>query len=211
MGSAAGDQIKVRAKVGANAVGDGYLVSQKGTKKFKVNVGGDIGICTLVDKDSPDLLDDEMIINVLSDGEVWRRATKLYNRTAIVAGQQIPWNFSSSLVDGAVQMPDEAAIAAVIIPGVIAGTLSVTAPATVTMTITPTSSPSGTITDFTYQWQRSDNGGVDWTNVGTDSNTFTTPATTVLDDNDDQYKVTVGSAGSFADSVDSAAVTLAIS
>ena len=37
-GSGAGNQIKVRAKIGANAEGDGRIVSQRGTRKFKVTV-----------------------------------------------------------------------------------------------------------------------------------------------------------------------------
>jgi len=51
------------------------------------------------------------------------------------------------------------------------------------------------ITDGTisYQWQRSDNFGASWTNVGTDSNTYTTPVLSVANDSGDRYRCVLSS------------------
>ena len=59
------------------------------------------------------------------------------------------------------------------------------------------------ITDgtITYQWQRSDNSGVSWNNVGTNSNSYTTPVLSVANDNGDRYRCILSSNN--ADSVTS--------
>jgi hypothetical protein len=44
---------------------------------------------------------------------------------------------------------------------------------------------------ISYQWQRSDNGGISWTNVGTNQNSYTTPATVASSDNGDLYRCIV--------------------
>ena len=76
-GSGAGNQIKVRAKIGANAEGDGVIVSQRGSKKFKVTVGANTGDCFLVDKADGALGANEMSITVLTDAGQLVRATKI--------------------------------------------------------------------------------------------------------------------------------------
>ena len=57
-----GHEIKITAKVGSNATGDGYIIKQRGSKTFKVDVAGNVGICKLVDKADNDLLAGEMNI-----------------------------------------------------------------------------------------------------------------------------------------------------
>jgi len=110
-GSGAGNQIKVRAKIGSNAEGDGFIISQRSTNRFKVTVGANTGICRLVNKDTGSLAANEMIVNFLSDDGVLVQATKLYNRTVIVEGgtpnaTKVKWNFTTSNTDGAVQVAD---------------------------------------------------------------------------------------------------------
>jgi hypothetical protein len=41
-----------------------------------------------------------------------------------------------------------------------------------------------------YQWQRSDNNGGNWSNVGTSQNSYTTGFVTIASDNNDLYRVT---------------------
>jgi len=83
-GEGAGNQLKVRAKVGANAEGDGFIVRQRSTKRFEVNVAGNIGVCKLVNKSNGELTSNEMIVNVMLDNGTLAQVTKLFNRTAIV-------------------------------------------------------------------------------------------------------------------------------
>lgn len=83
---------------------------------------------------------------------------------------------------------------------------SVTAPATATFTVTASATNGGTLS---YQWQRLDVGATGWVNVGTNSNSFTTAATSVANDNGDKYRVIV-SATLGATSVTSNQVTLTV-
>lgn len=61
---------------------------------------------------------------------------------------------------------------------------------------------------ITYQWQRSDDSGSTWNNVGTDSNTYTTPTLSVASDNGDRYRCVLSSIN--ADSVTSNQATLTV-
>lgn len=106
-GSGPGNQIKVRAKVGANAEGDGFIVKQKGTKRFVVTVGANTGTCKLVNKDTGSLGANEMIINVINDSGQIVQVTKLFNRVAIIEDSvKVRWNFEANLSDGSIQIID---------------------------------------------------------------------------------------------------------
>ena len=61
---------------------------------------------------------------------------------------------------------------------------SVTAPETATFTVTASVTGGDTIS---YQWQKQDGGSGSWSNVGTNSNSFTTDATDAAD-NGDKYR-----------------------
>lgn len=63
-------------------------------------------------------------------------------------------------------------------------TQSVTAPETATFTVTASVTGGDTIS---YQWQKQEGGSGSWSNVGTDSNSFTTNATDSAD-NGDKYR-----------------------
>ena len=101
-----GHEIKVTAKVPGKSVGAGFIVRQRGTRKFLVEVGGKQAVCQLVDKAKNQLADGEMIITVLTDGNTLVNVTKLTNRAAIVNGQKVQWNFAASQEDAAVQVPE---------------------------------------------------------------------------------------------------------
>ena len=62
---------------------------------------------------------------------------------------------------------------------------SVTAPETATFTVTASVTGGDTIS---YQWQKQEGGSGSWSNVGTNSNSFTTGATSVGADNGDKYR-----------------------
>lgn len=206
-GSGSGNQIKVRAKIGTNAEGDGYIVSQRSTNKFKVTVGANTGICRVVNKSSGELLDDEMIINVLTDAGTFEQVTKLYNRVAIVEGnRKVRWTFDASAVDEAVQVPD--------VEDTIEQTITIdTQPVDVSVlegeTATFTVAASG-VGDLRYAWEISADLGSTWDSVGVTTATLTIADTTVLDNNDTQYRVVVSSASGAAPSVTSDAVTLTV-
>lgn len=63
---------------------------------------------------------------------------------------------------------------------------------------------------LSYQWQKSDDTGTTWSNiVGATSDSYTTGALTVADDNADQYRVVVSATGE-ATPVESSAATLTV-
>lgn len=83
---------------------------------------------------------------------------------------------------------------------------TVVEPATGSFSVTATRTGTGTLT---YQWQKQEGGVGTWSNiVGATSNTYTTGATTVADDNGDKFRVVVSLTG--ADAVTSNAATLTV-
>ena len=211
-GSGSGDQIKVRAKIGSNSEGNGFIVRQRGTNRFTVTVGSNTGVCTLVNKNTGSLAADEMIVNVATDAGVWRQATKLYNRVAIVEGnEKIAWNFATSNSDGAVQVADVEGsnLLTITISSQPAGvTANVTANANVTATFSVTASGVG---DLAYQWQKQESGAGAWASVnGATSSSLTLSGLAIVDDNTDQYRVVVSSTSGAANSVTSNAAVLTV-
>jgi hypothetical protein len=208
-GKGTGNQLKTKFKVGGTEY-EGYIVSQRATRKFRVRSMNDAvtAICTLVDKTPGELANGDMVVVVRLDNGTTGRATKIYNRVAIVNGVKVPWNFSSSTTDGAVQVAD--ADATGLTPDISIGTqpqnTSVVEPATATFTVVATATPTATLT---YQWQVSEDEGDTWTNIsGATSASYTTTATTVEDDNGKEFRVVVSAVG--AVSVTSNAATLTV-
>lgn len=208
-GSGVGNQLKVRAKIGTNVEGDGIIVSQRGSKKYKVVVNGDIGDCYLVDKADNTLAADEMTVTVQTDAGELKRATKIYSRVAIVDGVKVPWNFSTSTTDSAVQAPEVEnleLVTPVITLGVLSPSVSVVAGETATFTVVATLSNTGTLG---YQWQRAEPGTSTYVNIaGATGASYTTGVTTVAADNGAKYRVVVSATG--ATSKTSAARTLTV-
>jgi len=61
----AGLQIQARVKIAGQAEADGFIVRQKGSRKYLVqDAATNIGICTLVDGASGSLADGEMIVEI---------------------------------------------------------------------------------------------------------------------------------------------------
>jgi hypothetical protein len=216
-GSGPGNQIKIRAKIGSNAEGDGFIVRQKGTNKFIVTVGDNTGVCRVANKDSGTLEANEMIINVLTDAGIYVQATKLYNRVAIIEGNtKIKWNFAADLTDGSVQVID-----------VEGPTLAFsTQPSSLTrdlgdqdtgtgfsFTAVATGVPAASIT---YTWQLSTDGGSTWTTInngGVYSGATTTTLTVASTDYEwdgYQYRAVATSAGVSGSPLASTAAVLTV-
>jgi hypothetical protein len=211
-GVAGSANIKVRAKIGNNDEGEGFIVSQRGTRKFRVTVGSNTGICTLVNKSTGALGANEMIINVTTDAGNTVQVTKLYNRLAqIEAGTEnvtkVRWNFSSSTTDGAVQVEDAKAVITIgTQPANVTVDLSDSETDTATFTVVATVLPSRTLS---YQWQKQEAGAGDWANInGATGASYTTGELTVAADNTDRYRVIVSATD--ADSVTSNSATLTV-
>jgi hypothetical protein len=207
-GSGAGNQIKVRAKIGANAEGDGVIVSQRGSKKFKVTVDENTGDCFLVDKADAALGANEMTITVLTDAGQLVRAKKISaHRVTTSNGVSVPWNFSDSASDDAVQMEEvedgvaDPVITIVVQPSSI--TVDQGDPATflvessVTQGLTPT-----------YQWESFD--GLAWNSiVGETSDTLVVDSADVaLYVDGTQFRVVVSATGAADVTSDAATLTI---
>ena len=206
-GSGAGNQIRVRAKVGANAEGDGVIVSQRGSKKFKVTVGANTGDCFLVDKADGTLAANEMSMTVLTDDGVLRRVTKIAAHRVTTSAGSFAWNFDASTADGKVQIEEvEGGVAAPVLTittqpvdltvSEAVGLGEFTVVATVTQGLTPT-----------YQWQE-DLAGT-WTDMaGETAASLELTGLTVLADDGRSFRVVVSATG--AADVTSDAVTLTV-
>lgn len=210
-GSGVGNQIKVRAKIGANAEGDGFIVRQKGTNKFIVTVGANTGVCRVVNKNSGSLDNNEMIINVLTDAGTYVQATKLYNRVAITEGNtKIKWNFAADLEDGSVQVLDVEGPTLVIKTQPTSKTVTKGANTTFTVSVTGVATAS-----LSYQWQYNDGQG--WVNfdqqggiyTGWDTKTLSIAAAPSAIDGY-QFRVVVSAAGAANSPITSAEATLTV-
>ena len=80
-----GTSIRVEAYVDGAAVDDAYIVSQKGTNKFKVSdkAGDNTATCRLVNKATASLAEGEMVIFGSNGSGNRIPLKKLFNRTAV--------------------------------------------------------------------------------------------------------------------------------
>lgn len=190
--------LKVQAKIGSAAAGPGFIVRQRGSKRFEVTVGGNTGICVLVDKAIADLAAGEMTLNARNTGGNLKQIVKISaHKATLDDGTVVAWDFAAA-TGGKVEMEEEADTFSnsVITISAQPTSATVTAPATVTYSVVASVAPTGTLT---YQWRR--NG----TNIsGATSASYTTPATTQGETG--SYTVVVSSAG--ATPVTSNAATL---
>lgn len=117
--TAAGNEIKVNFHNGAG-VKEGYIVKQKGSKRFvceEIETAGTF-TCTLTTGKLPAALSaGEMIISFkMDDGETYGVSKIAGRKVTLVAptatgsnaydGQSVPWNFSTSTTDGAAQVEE---------------------------------------------------------------------------------------------------------
>lgn len=117
--TAGGNEIKVNFHNGT-AVKEGYIVKQKGSKRFvceEIETAG-LFTCTLKTGVLPASLSaGEMAISFkMDDGETYGVSKIAGRKATLVApsgtganaydGKSVPWNFSTSLVDGAAQVEE---------------------------------------------------------------------------------------------------------
>lgn len=163
-GTGAGNQIKIRAKIGTNAEGDGFIVKQIATSRYLVNVAGNTGICRAVYKASGTLVAGDMIIQVKDAALNLRTARKVKAHTLVLDdGTVAKWSFAEPVV-GSVRVAD---VEGYLVDPVItisaqpANSSVVTGnPATVSLTATVTQGAT-----ITAQWQVKAPGDQTFTNV----------------------------------------------
>ena len=117
--TASGNEIKVNFHNGT-AVKEGYIVKQKGSKKFvceEIGTGGEF-TCTLTTGKLPAALAaGEMAISFKMDDSETYTVSKISGRKATLSaptatgtnaydGKSVPWNFSTSTADGAAQVEE---------------------------------------------------------------------------------------------------------
>ena len=69
-GNTAGNQIKITGRLLGESEGDGYILAQKGSKTYRVNIQGNIGECTLGNFTKASLLEGQMIIEGVIDSGI---------------------------------------------------------------------------------------------------------------------------------------------
>jgi hypothetical protein len=122
-GPGAGDEIKVNFHDGAG-VKEGFIVKQKGSKRFVCSETGTLDTlhtCVLTTGKLPAALTaGEMAISFKMDDEETYTVSKIAGRKVTLSspsatganaydGKSVPWNFATSLVDGAAQVEEAGA------------------------------------------------------------------------------------------------------
>lgn len=104
--TAGGNEIKVRFHNGTSEV-DGYIVSQRSSKRFRCSDGTNEATCLLVDKDEGSLAEGEMNIVVKDDSAVVREITKITaHKVTMDDGNAQGWTFDDSASDGRAEMEE---------------------------------------------------------------------------------------------------------
>ena len=117
--TAGGSEIKVNFHNGT-AVKEGYIVKQKASKKFvceEIGTGGEFTCVLTTEKLPAALAAGEMSISFKMDDEETYTVSKISGRKATLSapsatgnntydGKSVPWNFATSLVDGAAQVEE---------------------------------------------------------------------------------------------------------
>lgn len=210
-GTGSGDQIKVRAKIGSAAEGDGSIVKQLSSQRFLVKVGSDTGACKIVDKSNGSLVAGDMTLSVKDEFDTVKQIVKISgHKVTLDTGEVSAWSFATP-DDGYVMVADEAgSLLPVITIGTQPTNKSVTAPAGTSFAVVATVTQGKVLS---YQWQVKigaaafvsvTNGGV---YTGATTAALTVSNTTGLNTN--QYRCVVSATGGAA-SVTSTAATLTV-
>lgn len=102
----AGTEIKVQFHNGTASV-NGWIVKQKGSKRFLCSDGTVSKLCKLSTKASALLLAGEMSITVKTDATTVLQVTKISSKKVTLEnGTVIAWNWSNSTTDGKVEMEE---------------------------------------------------------------------------------------------------------
>ena len=111
--TAGGNEIKVQFHNGTASV-NGWIVKQKGSKRFLCSDGTVSKLCKLSTKASTLLLAGEMSITVKTDATTVLQVTKISSKKVTLEnGTVIAWNWSNSTTDGKVEMEEAGADAVI--------------------------------------------------------------------------------------------------
>lgn len=111
--TAGGNEIKVQFHNGTASV-NGWIVKQKGSKRFLCSDGTVSKLCKLSTKASALLLAGEMSITVKTDATTVLQVTKISSKKVTLEnGTVIAWNWSNSTTDGKVEMEEAGADAVI--------------------------------------------------------------------------------------------------
>ena len=100
-----GDQIQVSADVDGNGAANGYIVAQKGSKRFKVTTAAGTAVCGMVT--SAPAAEGEMRISLADSAGGSYHASKISGRTCTVeadsgtqfsTGDKVAWNRDTAVV-----------------------------------------------------------------------------------------------------------------
>ena len=116
IGVVGGDNVSlnvlVRVKIGANAEADGYILRQKGKRKFLVTDGTNTGICVLADSIDTELADDTMTVTVIDDAAATLRLSTITNHWGLDFNEtKYVLSFFTTAAAGAVLGTDYAQVA----------------------------------------------------------------------------------------------------
>ena len=93
-----GNQLKITAKIGSAAEGDGFIVKQTGSSRYMATVGADTGIVYLVDGVVGSLGDNEAVILLKDAAGDLKTVRKLMTHMAyFFDGTSAPWSFSPAV------------------------------------------------------------------------------------------------------------------
>jgi hypothetical protein len=103
-----GMDFRVQAKIGSSPAGEGFIIRQRGSKRFEVFVDEEVGVCVLVDKDVADLAAGEMTLSVRDLDDNIMRVVKISAHKATLGdGTVVGWHFAAATEDK-VEMEEEA-------------------------------------------------------------------------------------------------------
>lgn len=75
-----GNQFLVRVKIGTNSEADGYIIKQKGSKKFLVTDGTNTGVCALANLADSSLTANTMTVTCVMADSTAFKASKITNK-----------------------------------------------------------------------------------------------------------------------------------
>ena len=101
-----GNELKCRFHNGTAEV-NGWIIKQKGSRRYRCSDGTNEANCKLVDKAQGALVAGEMTVTVKDDGGTIRQVTKITgHRVLLDTGSSSRWTFTTDAADDAVEIEE---------------------------------------------------------------------------------------------------------
>ena len=101
-----GNELKCRFHNGTAEV-NGWIIKQKGSRRYRCSDGTNEANCKLVDKAQGSLAAGEMTVTVKDDGGTIRQVTKITgHRVLLDTGSSSRWTFTTDAADDAVEIEE---------------------------------------------------------------------------------------------------------